>query len=58
MLDENNIRTGYFEHDEFLALRGALPDYAKVPSTIAYYTGMRAGEILNLRWDQVDLFEG
>ncbi len=58
MLNENNIRTGYFEHDEFLALRGALPDYAKVPSTIAYYTGMRAGEILNLRWDQVDLFEG
>lgn len=58
MLEENNIRSGYFEHDEFLALRGALPDYAKVPVTIAYYTGMRSGEILNLRWDQVNLTEG
>jgi len=58
MLEENNIRTGYFEHDEFLALRGALPDYVKVPVTIAYYTGMRSGEILNLNWKQVNLTEG
>lgn len=58
MLQENNVRSGYFEHEEFLALNAALPDYAKVPVTIAYYTGMRAGEILNLRWDQVNLIEG
>ncbi len=58
MLEEDNIRTGYFEHDEFLALREALPDYVKVPVTIAYYTGMRSNEILNLCWDQVNLEDG
>jgi len=54
-LTENNVREGYFEHDEFLALRGAAPDFLKVPLTIAYYTGMRLREIIGpngLRWDQ------
>jgi integrase len=58
MLKLNNARSGYFEQDEFLALRGALPDHVKTPATLGYYTGMRSGEILNLRWDQVDLKEG
>ena len=58
MLKLNNARSGYFEHDEFLALRGALPDHVKTPATLGYYTGMRAGRILNLKWDQVDLKEG
>lgn len=57
-LKEHNIRTGYFEHEDFLALRGALPDYLKPVVTIAYYTGMRKGEILGLKWEQVDLKEG
>ncbi|MCC6543097.1 MAG: site-specific integrase [Nitrospirae bacterium] len=54
-LEENNVRTGFFEQDEFLSLRGALPEYAKLPVTIAYYTGMRSGEILSLTWKQVDV---
>ena len=57
-LKEQNVRTGYFEHEDFLSLRGALPDYLKQVVTLAYYTGMRKGEILGLKWDQVDMKEG
>jgi integrase len=59
-LTENNVREGFFEHDEFLAVRGAAPDHLKVPMTIAYYTGMRMREIISergLRWEQVNLDE-
>jgi integrase len=55
MLKENNVRTGFFEHGEFVAFRGALPDYLQPVATFAYYTGWRKGNILNLRWNQVDL---
>ena len=58
-LAENNVREGFFDHDEFLALRGAAPDFLKVALTIAYHTGMRLREIIGpngLRWEQhVDL---
>lgn len=58
IVEENNVRRGFFTDDEFLALRGALPDHQKIMATIAYYTGMRLGEILSLRWDQVDFKDG
>ena len=58
MLRENNRRKGFFEADEFIALRAALPDYLKPIVTMAYYYGMRKQEILGLRFDQVDLREG
>jgi hypothetical protein len=48
MLEEHNIRSGFFEHEDFLALRGALPDYAQVAVTLAYYSGMRMGEVFSL----------
>jgi len=55
MLKELNVRRGFFEHDEFLSLRGALPDYLKPIVSIAYHCGFRKGEILGLTWKQVDL---
>lgn len=55
---KGRIRLGYFTPDEFLALRGCLPDYLKVLVTLAYHTGMRKGEMLSLQWNQVDLVEG
>lgn len=55
MLQENNIRKGFFEHGEFLALRKVLPGYLQPVATFAYYTGWRRREILSLRWNQVDL---
>ena len=57
MLKEKNVRTGFFEASEFLALREALPTYLQPMVTFAYYTGWRKGEVLDLRWSQVDLHE-
>ncbi len=55
MLKESNVRKGFFEHDEYLALRQELPIHVKGVLTFGYYTGARAGEILGLQWGQVDL---
>ena len=57
-LEENNVRTGFFTHYEYLSLREALPDYLRPVVAFAYYTGMRKGEILKLQWPQVDLQRG
>ena len=54
MRDENNIRKVFFEHDQFLAVRAALPEYLRGFVTIAYKQGWRIDEIETLIWDQVD----
>jgi hypothetical protein len=54
-LKEDNVRTGFFEYGEFVAVRNACPDYFKPVVTFAYYTGWRKEEILSLRWSQIDL---
>ncbi len=53
-LSENNVRRGFLHHRDYMRLLEALPGYLKPVLTIAYYTGMRKGEILNLEWSQVD----
>jgi integrase len=57
-LQENEPRQGYFEHEEYLALKDALPSYLRAIITMAYHTGMRREEILGLQWSQVDMKEG
>jgi integrase len=57
MLQERNVRKGFFEHDEFVALRAAVPLELRPMVTFAYYTGWRKEEILELTWDCVDLHE-
>ncbi len=57
-LKEHNVRQGFFTDEEYTLLRAALPDHLKVPFILAYWTGMRMGEVLMLRWEQVDLAEG
>jgi integrase len=48
-------RSGFFEHDEYLRMLDALPGYLKPVVCFAYFTGCRRGEILALRWNQIDL---
>ena len=49
------MRKGFFEHDEFVAHRAALPLEVRAVVTFAYYTGWRKEEVLALTWDRVDL---
>ena len=58
MLKENNVRKGFLEHEEFLALRKALPDFLKGLATFGYKVGWRISEIVGLTWNQVDLKSG
>lgn len=58
MLKENNIRKGFFEHDEFLKLRDELPAYLKPFVTFGYKVGWRDQEIAGLTWSNVDLKGG
>lgn len=57
-LQEINVRQGFFTEDEYKVLRGILPDHVKVPLIIAYWTGMRTGEVLRLQWNQLDFERG
>ena len=57
-LAEHNVRKGFFERDQFLALRKALPEYLKGFCTFGYKTGWRVSEIQSLTWNQIDRQQG
>ena len=51
MLKENNVRTGFFEREQFEAVRGHLPEPLQPVVTFAYITGWRIdSEMLTLQW--------
>jgi integrase len=55
MLEERNARTGFFERDQFTAVRARLSPVLQSVATVAYYTGWRTrSEILPMEWSQVD----
>ena len=55
MLKETNVRKGFFEHGDFMALQKNLPNFLKPFVTFAYKTAWRFSEIKNLEWKQVSL---
>lgn len=50
-----NTRKRVLSIDEFRGLYEALKPHLKPVVTMAYWTGMRQGEILKLTWDRVDI---
>lgn len=58
MLRENNVRTGFFEREQFDSVMQHLPAEIRPVIQFGYYTGWRiASEVLPLQWRHVD-FEG
>jgi integrase len=58
MLKPAPPRKGFLEHAEFTKLRAELPEYLRSIITMGYFTGMRLGEILGLRWTNINLADG
>jgi integrase len=55
MLDESdNVREGLLSHPDYVRLRDELPDHQRLLLVIGYHLGMRSGEMLGLRWNQID----
>lgn len=50
----NNARTGFLEFKDFKRILSHLPEHLVGPITFAYYTGWRIGEILSLKWEDVN----
>jgi len=57
MLKEAPPRKGFLEYADFRRLREELPEYLQAIVNMAYYTGMRLGELLVLRWSNVSFFD-
>lgn len=51
----SDVRDRILTQDEFERLRQHAERHIKDILTMAYYTGMRRGEILSLTWDKVDM---
>ena len=59
MLRENNVRAGFFEREQYLAVQRHVPTSMQPVVTFAYVTGWRINsEVLPLQWRQVDLKVG
>jgi integrase len=53
ILKENNQRLRFLNEDEILKLLDACPDYLRNIVECALNTGMRKGEMLSLKWNQI-----
>ena len=55
MLDEDNVRTGFFEREQYEAVREHLPSPLRPVIDFAHVTGWRVrSEVLPLQWSQVN----
>jgi len=55
MLQENNVRQGFFEYPQLLEILSRLPEHVQPVVRFAYLTGWRTlSEVLPLQWSQID----
>lgn len=54
LLEEDNVRQGFFEREQLESVLKHLRDYNRPPAEFAYITGWRKQEVLTLSWPQVD----
>jgi integrase len=54
---KTSARQGFLEVADYEKLSNALPEYVRPILATGFYTGMRLGEILGLKWFQVNLAE-
>jgi integrase len=54
-IHEDNVRTGFLEKPDYDRLLAELPAYLRPTLIIAYHTGCRLGELMSLRWSDVNL---
>jgi integrase len=57
-LAEDNVRTGIVTREMYEAVLPHMAPHVRTAFVIGWHLGMRRGEILGLRWDQVDLAAG
>lgn len=53
-----NARSRYMTVDEYLTFIDLAPQHMRTMVIIAYNTGMRQDEVLDLRWNEIDLKKG
>ena len=58
LLPENNRRLRYLTKEQCMELVNSCEPHLKPIVITALNTGMRKGEILNLKWDNIDLKHG
>ena len=58
MAQEENVRKGFLRDEQYSSLLAALPAEIKPLFVTAYETGIRKGELLTIRWGQVDFASG
>ncbi len=50
----DNVREGFLEYDDYASVLEALPRSLKALFVIAFHSGCRLGEVLNMKWSDVD----
>jgi integrase len=58
MVAETLVRQDFLTDEQYELLRDALPDYLRPLFVTGYFTGVRIGELLAIRWNQVDWEQG